>query len=117
MSNRRLKVKLQPEVLRWARERVGFSPSELAGKLQVKPERVLTWEHSGEISMAQVGKLAERTYTPEGFLFLDEPPDDSLPIADFRTIGDRPPDRPSPNFLDTIYQMQRRQAWMRQHGF
>ena len=114
MSNRRLKIRLQPDVLRWARERAGFNPSELAGKLQVKPERVLEWEHSGEISMAQVGKLAQRTYTPEGFLFLDEPPDDSLPIADFRTVGNRPPDRPSPNFLDTIYQMQRRQDWMRE---
>ena len=114
MSNRRLKVELQPEVLRWARERAGFDPSELAGKLQVKPERVLEWERSGEISMAQIGKLAQRTYTPEGYLFLPEPPDDSLPIADFRTVGDRPLGRPSPNLLDTVYQMQRRQDWMRE---
>ena len=114
MSNRRLKIKLQPEVLRWARERAYFDPVELAGKLQVKPERVLEWERSGEISMAQVGKLAQRTYTPEGYLFLDEPPDDSLPIADFRTVGDQALNRPSPNLLDTIYQMQRRQDWMRE---
>ena len=114
MSSRRLKIQLQPEVLRWARERAGFNPSELAGKLHVKPERVLDWERSGEISMAQVGRLAHSTYTPEGYLFLDEPPDDSLPIADFRTVGDRLPTRPSPNLLDTVYQMQRRQDWMRE---
>ena len=65
-------------------------------KLQVKPERVLEWERSGEISMAQVGKLAQRTYTPEGYLFLPEPPDDSLPIADFRTVGDHPTAPPQP---------------------
>ena len=114
MSNRRLKITLQPEVLQWARERAGFDPGELAGKLHVKLERVLEWEHSGEISMAQVAKLAQYTYTPEGYLFLNEPPDDSLPIADFRTVGDQALGRPSPNLLDTIYQMQRRQDWMRE---
>ena len=114
MTERRPKITLQPDVLRWARERTGFDPAELAGKLQVKPERVLEWERSGEISVPQIRKLAQRTYTPEGYLFLDAPPDDSLPIADFRTIGYRPLARPSPNLLDTIYQMQRRQDWMRE---
>lgn len=109
-----MKITLQPAVLQWARERARFAPDELAGKLQVKPERVLEWERSGEISMAQVGKLAQRTYTPEGWLFLDAPPDDSLPIADFRTVGNHPLRRPSPNLLDTVYAMQRRQAWMRE---
>lgn len=105
---------MQPDVLRWARQRAGLSEDELAKKMQVKPERVQEWERSGEISMAQVRKLAQRTYTPEGYLFLDAPTDDSLPIADFRTVGDRPLARPSPNLLDTIYQMQRRQDWMRE---
>ena len=114
MSSRRQKIKLQPDVLRWARERAGFNPDELAEKLKIRPQRVLEWERSGEISIAQVGKLAQRTYTPEGYLFLDEPPEDSLPIADFRTVGDHLPARPSPNLLDTIYQMQRRQDWMRE---
>ena len=114
MAERRPKITLQPDVLRWARERAGFAPAELAGKLQVKPERVFEWERSGEITMSQVRKLAQRTYTPEGYLFLDAPPDDSLPIADFRTVGDHPLVRPSPDLLDTIYQMQRRQDWMRE---
>ena len=74
----------------------------------------MEWERSGEISMAQVAKLAQYTYTPEGYLFLAEPPDDSLPIMDFRTVGDQPLRRPSPNLLDTVYQMQRRQDWMRE---
>ena len=105
---------LQPDVLRWARQRADLSEDELAKKMQVKPERVQEWERSGEISLAQARKLAQRTYTPEGYLFLNQPADDSLPIADFRTVGDRPLARPSPNLLDTIYQMQRRQDWMRE---
>ena len=114
MADRRSKITLQPDVLRWTRERAGLSEDELAKKMQVKPERVQEWERSGEISMAQVRRLAQRTYTPEGYLYLDQPADDSLPIADFRTVGDRPLERPSPNLLDTIYQMQRRQDWMRE---
>ena len=114
MAERRPKITLQPDVLRWARQRTGLSEDELAKKMQVKPERVQQWELSGEISVSQVRKLAQHTYTPEGYLYLDQPADDSLPIADFRTVGDHPLARPSANLLDTIYQMQRRQDWMRE---
>lgn len=112
MSSRRLQIKLQPDVLRWARERAKLQPEELAKKMGVKhPERVLAWEKDGAISVAQVDKLAKCTYTPLGYLYLAEPPDERLPIADFRTREGTPP--PSPDLLETVYLMQRRQAWMR----
>ena len=112
-SSQRVQVQLQPGVLRWARERGGFSTEELAGKAGVKPERVKQWEQSGEISLAQTKKLANATHTPLGYLFLATPPDESLPIPDFRTRSNTPPERPSPDLLDTVYAMQRRQAWLR----
>ena len=112
MSSRRLQITLQPDVLRWARERAKLQPEELAKKMGVKRhERVLEWERDGVISVAQVDKLAKCTYTPLGFLYSKEPPDDRLPIADFRTREGTPP--PSPDLLDTVYLMQRRQGWMR----
>ena len=112
MSSRRLQITLQPEVLRWARERAKLQPYELAKKMGVKqPERVLKWEDDGVISVAQVDKLAKCTYTPLGFLYSKEPPDERLPIADFRTREGTPP--PSPALLETVYLMQRRQGWMR----
>ena len=112
MSSRRLQITLQPDVLRWARERAKLQPEELAKKMGVKqPERVLQWEDDGVISVAQVDKLAKCTYTPLGYLYSKEPPDDRLPIADFRPREGTPP--PSPDLLDTVYLMQRRQAWMR----
>ena len=112
MSSRRLQITLQPDVLRWARERAKLQPEELAKKMGVKRhERVLEWERDGVISVAQVDKLAKCTYTALGFLYSKEPPDDRLPIADFRSREGTPP--PSPDLLDTVYLMQRRQAWMR----
>ena len=113
MSSRRLQIMLQPDVLRWARERTRVSRDELAQKLQVSPERVLEWERSGRISIAQADKLARRTHTPLGFLYLAEPPEDHLPIPDFRTRSDDKPSRPSPDLLETVETMLRRQAWMR----
>ena len=113
MTSRGQQITLQPEVLLWARERAGLSPEQLAEKMKVKPERVSEWESTGKISIAQADRLAEGTYTPLGYLYLSKPPEEPLPIRDFRTRGDGPPKRPSPDLLDTIYQMQRRQDWMR----
>lgn len=113
MAGQRLQITLEPGVLKWARERAALSADDLAGKMQVKTQRVLEWERSGSITMAQSKRLASATYTPHGYLFLSEPPDDDLPIADFRTRGDEPVRHPSPNLLDTVYAMQRRQEWMR----
>lgn len=113
MTSRRQQITLQPELLRWARERAGLSQEELAKKFPINVDRVTGWEETGKISIAQADKLAAKTYTPLGYLYLSEPPDESLPIRDFRTRGDSPPKRPSPDLLDTVYQMQRRQGWMR----
>ena len=111
MTSRRLQITLQPEILRWARERAGFDRRELARKMNVSLARVLEWERNGKISVAQADRLAQRTHTAAGFLYLTEPPEDRLPIPDFRTRDNAPP--PSPDLLETIYLMQRQQAWMR----
>ena len=83
--------------------------------MQVKVDRVVEWEETGHISVAQADRLAKQTHTPVGYLYLSEPPEDRLPIPDFRTRhADGPSPRPSPNLLDTVYTMQRRQAWLRE---
>lgn len=111
--SRRLQIHLDPNVLRWARERARLEPDQLARKVQVKPERVLEWEESGRISVAQADRVAHHTHTPLGFLYLPEPPEDRLPIPDFRKRRDDEILRPSPDLLETVYLMRRRQAWMR----
>ena len=107
-------ITLQPKVLRWARERAGLEREQLAANLKLQTQDIAEWEHSGRITFNEVDDLAKYTCTPVGYLYLSEPPDDSLPIADFRTRTGVSPQRPSPNLLDTVYQMQLRQAWMRE---
>ena len=113
MTSRRRKITLQPEVLRWARERAGLATEELAKKMQAPPERVTEWERSGRLSIGQVDRLAASTYTPLGYLYLPKPPEEPMPIRDFRSRKGDAPTRPSVDLLDTVYQMQRRQNWMR----
>jgi hypothetical protein len=57
--------------------------------------------------------LAKATLTPFGFFFLAEPPEERMPVPHFRTLGDEAPSRPSPDLLETVHMMQRRQDWMR----
>src|ERR1039458_5573576 len=110
-----MNLSLKPKVLEWARERAGLDAAALAKKVggNITGERVKEWEQTGQLTFTQAKRLAHVTRTPEGFLYLPEPPDDRLPIPDFRTVGDAPVRRPSPDLLDTVQMMQRRQAWMR----
>jgi Zn-dependent peptidase ImmA (M78 family) len=61
-------------------------------------------------------KFASATHTPIGYLFLSTPPEEPLPVPDFRTIGDAEIGHASPNLLDTIYQCQQRQDWYRDYA-
>ncbi len=107
-----IRVPVNPGVLRWARERAGIAQEDLAEKFRKLPE----WE-SGETqpTLKQLEAFARAVHVPFGYLFLSEPPDERLPIADFRTITDTAKADASPNLIETLYAMQRRQAWLREH--
>lgn len=104
-------VDIKPELIRWAIERSGLPFDELEARFP----KLAEWQSgTGQPTFKQLEDFAKKTMTPFGYLFLDKPPVESLPVPDFRTPSDRPIGRPSPNLLDTIYSMQRRQAWMRE---
>jgi len=104
-------VVVKPELIRWAIERSRVSIEDLAQEFP----KLDAWKQ-GERSptFRQLEAFAKKTLTPMGYFFLDAPPDEKLPIPDFRTVGDAPIDRPSPNLIETIQAMQRRQTWMRE---
>lgn len=105
------RVSVKPALLQWARERARLDVADLTGKFAKLPE----WE-SGELAptFRQLEDFAKATHVPFGYLFLPEPPDEPMPIPDFRTLQNRPMDAVSPDLRETIYTMQQRQAWLRE---
>ena len=84
----------------------------------VSSERLHDWQiGKASLTIREMEKLAQKTYTPLGYLFASKVPEETLPIADFRTFGDPDPKRrmPSGALLTTLYTMQRRQNWFRDY--
>ena len=104
------RVAINPALIRWARERAGYAQGALAARFKKLPE----WE-AGETqpTLKQVEAFARAVHVPVGYLFLTAPPQEPVPIPDFRTIAGRAVRQPSPNLLDTIYACQERQSWYR----
>jgi len=104
------RINIQRELFLWALERCGKTEDALKGKFP----KIADWLRGEPYpTLKQLEKFAAATYTPLGYFFLKEPPEDKLPIPDFRTVKGQP-QRPSPNLLDTIYTMQSRREWMRE---
>jgi len=105
------KVAVRESVMRWALSRSNLTQQRLASRFP----RIQEWiDGTTRPTLRQVERLAKATRTPLGYFFLAKPLEDSLPIPHFRTIRDKVSGRPSPDLLETVHTMQRRQAWMRQ---
>ncbi len=105
-----VRVAVSPPVLAWALERSRLGVDTLASRFP----RLTEWE-SGERTptLKQLENFARATHTAVGFFFLPEPPEEQVPIPDYRTVGDAVVPRPSPDLLDTIFACQQRQEWYR----
>lgn len=106
------RVAIRPDMLRWARERAGLDElDDLLGRFP----KIAEWE-AGEAqpTLKQVESFARAVHVPVGYLFLPDPPEEPLPVPDFRILAGRAAARPSPNLLDTIYACQERQGWYRE---
>jgi Zn-dependent peptidase ImmA (M78 family) len=103
-------ISIKPELLIWARKRAGFEVPEL---LKYFP-KLAEWEQGVSApTLKQLESLAKRLLAPLGYFFLPAPPEEKLPIPDFRSVRDTPIHNPSPDLMETIFSMQSRQAWFR----
>lgn len=106
------RVEVRPELLRWARERARLGVDDLIGRFP----KLAQWEAGTALpTLRQLEAYAHTTHAPFGFLLLDAPPDERVPIPDFRTRRRGAPTRPSANLLATIYACQQRQYWYHDH--
>jgi Zn-dependent peptidase ImmA (M78 family) len=105
-----MRVDVRGELLRWACERARVPEDVVAKRFPKLGE----WE-SGALqpTMKQLESFAKATHTPMGYLFLDKPPVEAVPIPDLRTVKSRGVSRPSADLLDTMYTCQQRQEWYR----
>lgn len=105
------RVDVHPDILKWAAIR--------SGKIDNIHNDFPQWEKwiNSEVhpTLKQLEKLSKATSTPLGYFFLDQPPVEQLPIPHFRTVDDQYRWRPSPDLLETVQTMERRQEWMREY--
>lgn len=103
---------INPNLMTWSRRRAGLTEAELAASITVREEKVLAWE-SGDSkpTFRQAQQWASVAHVPFGYLFLNEPPDDVLPLPDLRTVGGAAPAAPSVELLDTIRDVLRKHEW------
>lgn len=108
-----IRVPVNPALLQWARERSGRD----ADALQKKFPKLEQWQRQeAQPTFKQLEDFAKATYTPIGFFFLREPPEESIPIPDFRTMRHEQVERLTADLLDAIYLCQQRQDWYRDHA-
>ena len=108
-----IRVPVQPGLLRWARERAGRSREDLSRRFA----KIEAWER-GEVqpTLRQLEDFAKATHAPFGYLFLAEPPVETVSIPDFRTGIKARVGRPGPNLLDMVHLCQQRQNWYRDYA-
>lgn len=107
------RVEVKGELLEWARNRARMTVDDLEAKFP----HLNQWE-SGEKkpTLKQLESYATATRTPIGYFFLPEPPEERLPIPDFRTMGGRPVERASPDLIEMVLACQMRQEWFRDYA-
>lgn len=105
-----VRIPVSPEVLRWAVERAGWSEDAIQGRFP----RFDQWLSADPApTLKQLQSFAHAAHVPFGYLMLETPPEEAVPIPDFRTRGDAQRHDLSPDLRDTIYACQRRQSWYR----
>jgi len=105
-----VRIPVSAEVLRWAVDRAGWSEDALRGRFP----RFEGWLVADPApTLKQLQAFAHAVHVPFGYLMLPAPPQEPLPIPDFRTRSNERREELSPDLRDTIYACQRRQAWYR----
>ena len=104
------RIEIQPDLFQWAIRRSGHNNMDLVSRFP----KINNWiEGTSCPTLKQLEKFANATKTPIGYLFLTHPPDEKVPIPDYRKSINFRRGTPSPDLLETIYICQQRQEWFR----
>lgn len=107
----RNEVNVNNNMLTWAITRAGYEVPTFAEKFP----KILDWlDGQKKPTVKQLEEFSNKVYLPFGYLFLPQPPQESMPIPFFRTNGNQA-DRISINVYDTILLLQQRQDWLKNY--
>ena len=108
----KVQAQINPEVLRWARGRMGMGIGAAAVAAGVRPEQLERWETgAGLPTFRQAQGIAQALHAPFGYFFLPQIPKEEGLLPDLRTVGGRAVARPSVDLLETVKTALQRQAW------
>ena len=103
-----VRVKVSPAILEWVERRYPSVRSRF-------PQFDSWMRGERQPTLRQLEELAKKMAIPLGYFFFTDPPKEELPIPFFRTQKGRGPSEPSPEFMEMLYILRRRQAWMREY--
>jgi Zn-dependent peptidase ImmA (M78 family) len=106
-----VRVEVTPSILNWIGNIASFEGVD---------EKLLShfyrWKTKEEQpTYAQIENLANKIHIPFGYFFLKTPPQENIPIFEFRTVNSAAVPKPSRDLIDTYYQMSAIQNWMRDY--
>jgi len=81
---------IQPAILRWARTTIGLSVSQVAARMKRPQDDINAWEEGTSApTYPQLEELAYGVYKrPLAIFFLPQPPEETTPTKEFRTLPD-----------------------------
>ena len=112
----KLKIPVNPENLRWARESANLPIDDVAGRMNKDPGIIEEWEDGiSSPTYIQLEKLAYEVYKrPIAVFFFPEPPEEISPRTSFRTLPEIEIEQLSPRLLHLFRQAQAMQANLRE---
>lgn len=105
----KVEIKVKPEILNWALSQT--SEGQLDEELM---DHVEAWINGTKSpTFRQIEKFSKKTNIPLGYFFLDTPPDEPVDLLEYRTVDSLQLSNPSRDLIDTIYEMENVQEWMK----
>ncbi|MDR2747155.1 MAG: hypothetical protein LBB77_06865, partial [Treponema sp.] len=106
-----IKVHIAPSILDWIGNVASFE-----GVNNELITHFYKWKAKEEQpTYAQIETLSDKIHIPLGYFFLQSPPDEPLPLMEYRTIQSAAKTIPGRDLMDTYYQMSSIQDWMRDY--
>lgn len=104
----KFEVDINNNLLIWAIERAGINIDEVSRTIPSFSSWLLGKKKP---TAKQLEKFAQKVHLPFGYLFLENPPEEKLPIPFFRTLSSQEY-KININIYDSVLLLQQRQSWL-----